>query len=286
MIKEEGLSIINAIEKSIAYLKKYNIDKPKADVEWLVAHVLNYKKLDLYLKYDEFIPKDRIFLLRKLITKRAKRIPLQYLIKEVEFAGIRLKVDNRALIPRPETELFVDLVCDKLEENFSGNIADFGTGTGAIILSICHRIKEAKGIGFEKFSDTIGLFEENISLCNLGNRIESCKFDWNKDELQENGYKLIVSNPPYLSQDEWSQAEPEVKDNEPRHALVAEKDGLSDIIKIVEIAKQSLRPKGILALEIGLGQSEQVKAIIGNSFKVSVLKDYHKINRYILAERI
>ena len=217
--------------------------------------------------------------------QRAKRTPLQYLLKEVEFAGIRIKVDSRALIPRPETELLVEYICHRLGKDFSGKIADLGTGTGAIILALSNQLKQAEGIGYEKFESTISLFKENIALNNLSNRVRPVRFDWHQDEIPPNEYQVIISN-PYLTQQEWEQAEPEVKEHEPIDALVAEEGGLADIAMIIRITKQNLPLGGILSLEIGSSQSEHVKTLLKDSFEVDIIKDYHKINRIVVAKKI
>jgi len=286
MIEENRLTIIQAIEKSAVFLDKYKIEKPKIDAEWIIAHVLGCGRLDLYLKYGELIPAEKILALRELIVQRAKRVPLQYLLKEVEFAGIRIKVDKRALIPRPETELLVENICHRLGKDFSGKIADLGTGTGAIILALCNQLKKAVGFGFDKFECAISLFKENILQNNLEDRVKAFQFDWAKDDFTQHEYQLIVSNPPYLSQDEWERTEPEVKENEPINALISEKNGFADIEKIIGIAKKNLPIGGILSLEIGVGQSEQVKSALADKFEVDILKDYHKLNRFVIAQKL
>ena len=286
MIKEENLTIIQAMERSTAYLEKYGVDQPKKDAEWIIAHVLGCGRLDLYLRYGEFIPENQILTLRDLIMQRAKRMPLQYLLKEVDFAEIRLKVDRRALIPRPETELLTELICTRLGNGFTGKIADLGTGTGAIILALCHQLKQAEGIGFEKFESTISLFKENIALNNLNDRVKPVQFDWHQDKMPPNEYQVIISNPPYLTQQEWEETVPEVKEHEPINALISEKNGFADIDKIIGIAKKNLPLGGILSLEIGVGQSEQVLTLLKDSFEVDIKKDYHKKDRFIIAKKI
>jgi release factor glutamine methyltransferase len=285
-VTEKSLTIIEVIKRSEIYLRKKGVDFPKLDSEWITAHALGCSRLDLFLRFEEILTPPQTLLIRDLVIKRGQRIPLQYILEVMDFAGIQLLVDQRALIPRPETEYLVDIISDRLSDDFDGKVADLGTGTGAIILSLAKRFPKLQGYGFEKSPDALELFRINKERCHLKANIECIQFDWEVDTLNGTPYDLIISNPPYLSKSEWKEAEPEVSRYEPFEALVSEQGGYRDIKKIMEIAKNGLKHNGILALEVGIEHPKLVKAGLGNCFDVSVMKDLQNRDRYILAKRI
>lgn len=282
---EKSLTIIEVIQRSEIYLKKKGVDFPKLDAEWITAHALGCSRLDLFLRFEEILTPPKTLLIRDMVIKRGQRIPLQYIMQIMDFGGIQLLVDKRALIPRPETEYLVDIISDRLGDDFDGKVADLGTGTGAIILSLAKRFPKLKGYGFEKSPDALELFKLNRDRCQLKGNVECIRFDWKVDTLEGTPYDLIISNPPYLSEKEWKEAQPEVSKYEPIEALISEEGGFSDIKKITEIAKQGLKQGGTLALEVGIEHPEQVKAELGNLFDVSIIRDLQNRNRYVLATR-
>lgn len=282
---EKSLTIIEVIQRSEIYLKKKEVDFPKLDAEWIIAHALGCSRLDLYLRFGEVLTPPKALIIRDMVIKRGQRVPLQYILEIMDFAGIQLLVDQRALIPRPETEYMVDIISDRLGDEFDGKVADLGTGTGAIILSLAKRFPKLQGYGFEKSSDALELFKINRERCQLKGNVECIQFDWKEDTLQGTPYDLIISNPPYLSGKEWEDAQPEVSKYEPIEALVSEESGFSDIKKIMEIAKRGLKYKGILVLEVGIQHPDQVEAGLANWFDVSIIKDLQNRNRYVVATK-
>ena len=278
----EHLTHLDILKKSTEYLTKKGIPNSKCDAEWMISHVTKKKKLELYLEYGNFVKEKDINEIRQCIIKRGKRIPLQHIIGKVNFAGYELKCDKRALIPRPETEYFTELINERIAVGYKGKILDFGTGSGAIIITLCIKNKNCKGFGMDKSSNALSLAKENIQLHNLKN-IELQNFDWSTDNLNSS-YGVIVSNPPYLTNNEWNCAEPEVKVFDPKLALVSQENGLSDIHYIIDHAKKSLIKGGLLALEIGIGQKEIITKYMNDKFsKIEVVKDFCHRERYIFA---
>ena len=135
--------------------------------------------------------------IKSLIIKRGRRIPLQHILETIEFYDCKIKTDNRALVPRPETERLVELVAKYYNKDFSGKFLDLGTGSGAIIISLCKLFKNVKGEGLDNSELAIELAKENIRLNSLKNASVKI-YDWNKNELNNN-YDLIISNPPYFN---------------------------------------------------------------------------------------
>lgn len=285
MENNKTLSIVEVVTKSSEYLARKNVPNHKIDAEWLVAFVLGCKRMDLYLRFGEILPSNLLSEIKALVILRGSRVPLQHILGQVQFAGLTLKSDSRALIPRCETEYLVDFLYHKLHADFKGKVADLGCGSGAIILALCSLMPHASGCGFDNSKDALSLAKENLSLCKLGSRVCLKDFDWRKQNRLSEEYDLIVSNPPYLSYDEWSQAEPEVKIHDPQKALVAQNGGLSDIEYIIELASNSLAPGGCLAMEFGAAQSELVGELLSDGFSFEVISDQFLVRRFVLAMR-
>ena len=219
--QSQNLTIIEVIQRSEVYLKKKGVEFPRLDAEWMTAHAMGCSRLDLYLRFEEILAPEQVLVVRDMVIKRGKRVPLQYILEVMDFAGISLRVDQRALIPRPETEYLIEVLSDRLMSDFDGQVADLGSGTGAIILSLAKRFPKLKGCGFEKSPQALELFKENRDFCQLSDNVRCKQFDWNKDTLADSSFDLIISNPPYLSDQEWKETQPEISGHEPIDALVA-----------------------------------------------------------------
>jgi len=281
----EGLTILEVISKSSQYLKRKGISRYKTDSEWLVAFALKCKRMDLYLRFGELLGDEILDVIKNLVIKRGKRIPLQHILGEVHFAGLTLKSDRRALVPRFETEFLVDYLKNQLSSAFSGKIADLGCGSGAISLSLGALMPNAKIWGFDKSISALALANENLSLCKLEGQVFFEEFDWLANASLAGQYDLIVCNPPYLTQKEWQEADPEVRLHDPKEALISQKNGLNDLEHVVSIASNSLNKDGHLALEFGLNQADAVEELLNGTFDVDIVKDQYLVRRFAFASK-
>ena len=278
----EHLTLLDVINRSTEYLNKRGVTNSKGDVEWIISHVTQMGKLELYLNFGNFINKEDLNKIRQCIIDRGKRIPLQHILGKVNFAGNELLCDRRALIPRPETEYLTELIKERFSTECNGKILDLGTGSGAIIITLCLSWENCEGYGMDKSLKALSLAEENIKLHDLKN-IKLQKFDWSTDNLCYS-YDVIVSNPPYLTNDEWCGAEQEVKEFDPKDALVSQENGLSDVYHIIKHAKKHLKKNGLLALEIGIGQKNKlIQNLNGEFTKIQSVKDFCNRERFIFA---
>lgn len=249
-------TLLQILDKTADFFKSRNIENPRLDAEYLLAHGLNCKRLDLYLRFDEVLSDEILNKLRTLVKRRSNKEPLQYILGEVDFYNVKLKVDKRVLIPRPETEYLVEKLVQHYKEKFPKRILDLGTGSGAIILALT---KAFEGIDFS--SQAVDVSEEALKLAQenaLLNKLDGCINFINSSWLGDvsGRFDLIVSNPPYLTKEEWETAQEEVKDFEPISALVAESEGLSDLTSIISEAIHYLLPDGMLVVETGINQHE------------------------------
>jgi release factor glutamine methyltransferase len=280
------ISINRVLERSSQFLANRGVSSSKCDAEWIVSKVLNRSRMELYLNYGEILNEEKLDQIRKLVVARGRRVPLQHLLKTVDFAGLSLICDHRALIPRQETEQLVEILTQTISPSFGGNIMDLGTGSGAIIIALCHLLPNAQGFGLEKCKKAISLAKENVIQCKLDGRIELLEFDWNEGELPDIEVDLLVSNPPYLDQLEWITAEEEVKLHDPYDALVSENKGTSDLLRVIELASRKLNTGGILALEFGCNHADIAVAAMEGVFKVKICRDYSQRRRFSIAIKL
>ena len=280
----EQFSALEILRKSSTFLSKKGIKSAKIDAEWIICNFLKIKKLDIYLDKHVISDEETLNKIRHAISRRAKREPLQHILGYVEFHGIMLKCDKRALIPRFETEQLVDLISSNLPVGFQGSILDFGTGSGAIIISLAKIYPHAKCLGIDKSVNCISLAKENVILNKCDQHVDIIQYDWNNSSIYLDRVNVIVANPPYLSEKEWLDTEPEVKEHDPKDALLSRKEGIYDLEKIIDIAPSLLCKSGLLALEIGHNQSEYLLKMLNKHFRKSFIKkDFTGKRRFLLA---
>lgn len=247
------LSILDILQRTEGYFAQAGIERPKVEAEWLVACTLGLKRLELYLQHERPLTEPELAKLRPLVKRRAQREPLQYLVGTADFAGLKLACDQRALIPRPETEALVDLLIEgtrRGEWPAPARIVDAGTGTGAIALALAQAFPSAHVMGLDQSPDALALAHDNAAALAMEERVAWQASDWLAALTEPVDW--IVSNPPYLTASEWAQAAPEVRDHEPKAALVAADEGLRDLQTLLQQALAHLRPGGLLALETGI----------------------------------
>lgn len=245
------LTVLEIIKRTTEFLATKGVASPRLNAELLLGHVIGRRRMQLYLEFERPLTAAELDQLRPLVRRRGQQEPLQYVLGEAEFRGLRLKVDRRALIPRPETELLVELV-----HTWAGTQApvlralDLGTGSGAIAVALATLWPGAAVVAAERCPEALTLARENFAALGLEGRIQPVAATW-FDGVPAGPYDAIVSNPPYLTAAEVAATAPEVREHEPRAALEAPEEGLADLRAILEAAPGYLRPGGLLALETG-----------------------------------
>jgi release factor glutamine methyltransferase len=279
-------SILEIVRKTSEYLAAREVENPRLNAEWLVGHALGLKRMQLYLQFERLLTEEELVRIRPLVRRRAAREPLQYILGETPFAGLTLKCDRRALVPRPETEQLVELTRARLAEGGPpARILDLGTGTGALALALARAYPEAEVTAVDLSPDALALAAENATRNGLEGRVRWMSGSWYAALPEGTRYAVIVANPPYLSAAELAETAPEVRDHEPRGALEAGEDGLADLRHIITGASAWLEPGGLLALETGIAQHaalEQAVAAAGLESFASV-RDLSDRHRYIFA---
>ncbi|TVR47038.1 MAG: peptide chain release factor N(5)-glutamine methyltransferase [Puniceicoccaceae bacterium] len=282
------LRVLDVVRKGADYLASKGVETPRLDAEWLAASALGLDRMQLYLQTDRPLAEGELEAIRAGFRRRARREPLQHILGEWPFDGLSLKVDRRALVPRPETEQLVERIAEEAAGNPPVRILDLGTGGGALALALARRFPEAEVTGLDTSAEALDLAEENAVRNGLADRVRWIRSDWFAGLGQTAGFNLVVANPPYLTEEEWATAEPEVKDHDPRVALVAADDGCAELLRILQEAPARLAPGGRLYLETGIAQGERLRAEArsGEAWKTfRVLEDWSGRPRFFAAER-
>ena len=259
-------SLLDLLKKSTEFLAKKGIGNARLQSELIFAGTLGCRRLDLYLQFERPLTQAQTDVLRERIVRRARREPVQYIVGETDFRTLTLKCDSRALIPRPETEELVGYALEKLAAGTPARVLDLGTGTGAIALAVAAERPETHVVAADISADALALARENFTL-NFEKKGVPADVEFLRSNWFENitgTFDAIISNPPYLTDAEWESAEPEVREREPRNALVAENDGLADLEKILRGARERLAPGGFVALETGIAHHARLEEIARN----------------------
>jgi release factor glutamine methyltransferase len=280
------LPLLEILRKTTDFFRTKGIDSARLDAEVLVAHALGIKRMDLYLQFERLLTDAELDAIRPLVKRRGQREPLQHILGETDFFDLKLKTDRRGLIPRPETELLLELVT-KAFDSAPARILDLGTGTGAIALALAKFWPESAVVAVDRSAEALALARENAQKLALADRVEFRESDWFAALAGEAPFQLIISNPPYLTAAEVAAAEPEVRDHDPVAALVAERDGRADLETIIRGAPAFLAPGGLLALETGIAQHAELTAFAAPFGYTSVesKRDLTDRERFLLLRR-
>lgn len=280
------MNIRHVLESTIEFFEKHQIPGARLDAEVLLAYVLEMDRIQLYVKYDLPLKEDELQAYRELVLKRVKRLPVAYLIGKKEFMSLELIVNEKVLIPRPETELLVEEIIDYCKEEYKEpNIVDIGTGSGAIVVALGHNLKGARVLGIDISEEALQVANTNINKHDLQERVRVIRGDLLEPLIkrEKNNVDIVVSNPPYIDKSELNALPPEVK-HEPRIALDGGPDGLTYYRKIVYQSSIVLKDGGSLFLEIGDKQGRDVKALFDGTWDDVILRqDYAGHDRIIHA---
>lgn len=278
------LTVLEIIKRTTGFFEQRGVESARLNAELLIGHALGLKRMALYLQFERPLTESELEQIRPLVKRRGNREPLQYITGETEFAGLKLKVDARALIPRPETERLVELLPGKLPAP-PARILDLGTGSGALALALAKIYPDATVTAVDLSEAALALARENAAATGLAARVTFLASDWFAVLPAGAQFSLIVANPPYLSDEETVAAQPEVKDFEPRAALSAGPDGAAALERIIGGARPHLAPGGVLACETGIAQHPALLALAAQAgfARTESLRDLTGRDRYLLA---
>jgi release factor glutamine methyltransferase len=262
------MTVLEILQSTAAYFEKRGVETPRLNAEHLLAHVLKRKRIELYLEFERALTEAELAPLRELVKRRGQGEPLQHLLGTVEFAGRVFLCDKRALVPRPETEQLVELLKSQIP-NPKSQILDVGTGSGVIALSLAANFPDAKVTATDVSEDALALARENAERLGLTNRVEFLTGDLLI--YVNHVYDLIVANLPYVAAVDRAGLSREVL-HDPEVALFGGERGDEVVRRLIEAVPGKLKPGGLLALEVGLGQADDLAALMAE-------KNYHDIRK-------
>jgi release factor glutamine methyltransferase len=277
------MTLLEVLQSTTRYFEKRNIESPRLNAEHLLAHAFGRKRIDLYLEFERTLSESQLAPLRELVRRRGSGEPLQHLLGTVEFCGRIFRSDNRALVPRPETEQLVDLLISRFQSQIAGaRVVDVGTGSGVIALSLAAQFPTAQVVGVDISDDALTLARENADRLGLTGRVQFVRS--NLLENVQPGFGLIAANLPYVSSGDREKLSREVL-HDPEVALFAGASGDELVQELIAQAPSQLLPGGILAMEIGIAQSEVLIAALEkkNYRDISAEKDYSGVIRFLFA---
>ena len=269
------------------YFGTRGIDSPRLDAEVLLSHVLGKERIYLYVHFDEPLEAPELAAYREYIKQRVARQPVAYIIGRREFMGLSFRVTPAVLVPRPDTEILVQAALDRLAAKPAARIADIGTGSGAIVLSLLYYRKELQASAVDISADALAVAAENAASLGVAERVMFCEGDL-LAPLAGQQFAAIVSNPPYIPTADIAGLAPEVRTAEPMGALDGGADGLVFYRRLVADAPALLASDGFLAMEVGIHEAAPVAALAqasGAFARTEVLKDLAGIERVVVCWR-
>ena len=284
---EKRWTVMEMVGWTANYLGEKGFHNPRLNAELLLAGALGIKRLDLYLQYDRPLKAEELAAFKERLRRRAKREPLQYIDGKAAFRDLWLAVDPRVLIPRPETEGLVQAVLDWAAGRDALSALDVGTGSGAIALALATEGPFARVVASDLSADALEVARANREAAAPGAPVELRQGSLFAPVAGER-FDVIVSNPPYVGDEERAGLDAEVRDWEPAGALFAGVGGLDVLRPLVAGAAAHLSPGGLLAMEMGAGQADAVCALVRDTGAFTdprVVRDLSGRDRIVMAEK-
>ena len=268
-----------AIVLGESILRKADIVDAKTDSWLLLAMACKIDHTYYYMHIDEEMTEEQAREFEVLIKKRAERVPLKYITGEQEFMGLTFHVNSNVLIPRQDTETLVEEALKVVRPGMK--IMDMCTGSGCVLISILKNAHDIEGIGYDISKQAINVAKENAKLNEVPAVFERSDLF---EDVVENDFDVIVSNPPYIPTDVIATLMPEVAEFEPREALDGKGDGLYFYSKILEQCKNYMKPDGYVLFEIGCKQGDSVSTMmrLAGFSEVHVIKDLARNDRVVM----
>lgn len=274
--------ILDLLKVTEEHFIKNGIQSARLNSEMLLCSTLNTKRINLYLDFEKPLTAEELENFRERVKRRLAGEPLQYILGETEFYGLKFKVNPSVLIPRQETELLPDKAIELIQSGKYENprILEIGTGSGCISIALASKILCAVD-AIDVNEDAIETAQKNSAANNTQDKITFINKDFLKDTNSFDGYDFIISNPPYIPVNEFDGLEKQVRDFEPRHALTDDGDGLVFYRKFIETLSKTSSHVNIL-IEIGDGKKEKVEALLKESGIEHIFyKDLMNIDRVV-----
>lgn len=282
-------SVAEALDRATRSLSEAGVDSPRRSAELLAERAFGISRLGLIVRKKDEVGAEQQAALDALVERRAKGEPVAYLLGEKEFFGLPFAVTPDVLIPRPETEVIVEEALRLFPADSALCFADFGTGSGALAVALAHVFPRATGLAVDSSAGALDIARANARTNGVGHRLTFLCADFTALALAPASLDLIVANPPYVTEAEYAEVSREVRDFEPRAALVSPDAGLAHIRGLLPVAASALKPGGTLFCEHGCGQGQAVlelalQPVLGFA-SAAILPDYAGLDRVLRALR-
>ena len=282
----ESWTIKRLLEWTTEHLKKSGRSSPRLDAEILLSAALSCQRIELYTNFESEPTEEQKTVFRDYVKRRAAGEPVAYLVGFKEFYSLKFAVNRSTLIPRPETELLVVEALDWMKaENKPVAVCDVGTGSGAIAVVVAKHEPNCRITAVDISEDAIAVAKENAEKHAVSDRVE-----FRVSDLLQNiagPLDLVLSNPPYVSDSEYEQLDPELKNYEPRTALVAGINGTEIVERLIPQAYEKLQPCGAIFIEISPMIADKVAALFSDDqwSDVKIIKDLAELKRIVCAQK-
>jgi release factor glutamine methyltransferase len=285
----QAWTIRDLMKFSIDHLQRHGFDEARLAVELLLSHALHCQRIELYTHFEKPLSKDELKQFRSLFERRLNHEPVQYIVGTTAFMGLHLRVDPRVFIPRPETETLVEqvmLLCNQRKADETLSILEIGTGSGNIAVALAKLIRDVEVTSIDTSGEALEVARGNATLQGVAERIsfqQMSVFDSSMEKLTVR-FDQLVSNPPYVSVEEWEHLEPEIRRFEPRGAVSDSGDGYEFFRRITSIARGVLKKEGHVIVEVGEGQAEKVQGLFrdANLSDVRAVNDLQDVPRVVI----
>jgi release factor glutamine methyltransferase len=283
------VTVLEVIQRSTEFLQQKGVESPRLQIELMLAHVLKFPRLKLYLNFERVLSDTEISELREMVRRRAAREPIQHILGSTYFCGLEIKCSKAALVPRPETELLAERAWKFLTALNSESPAalDIGTGTGCIAIALAANAPSAHVHAVDVSAEALALAKENAARHHVSDRITFYEGDAFAALPAGVQFDLIVSNPPYIPSAEIVTLQPEVRDFDPTPALDGGPDGLDFYRRIARETPAFLKLHGKLMLEFGDGQADALRKMFSQEKWIvdEIMADYSSRPRILIARR-
>ena len=278
------MTVLQVLQNTADFFARKGIESPRLNIEHLLADALGKRRIDLYLEFDRTLSEKELVPLRAKVQRRVDGEPLQYLLGSWDFFGRAFRTDERALIPRPETEILVEIALKviRTQPSSRNGLLDIGTGSGVLAITLALECPSLSVIGSDVSALALNLARENAAAKGLERRIE-----WVESDLLQSvtgPFDFLVANLPYIPTAELPKLAPEVR-RDPSVALDGGPDGLAVIRRLVQDAPKVLTGGAFVILEVGFDQADRVADLMrAQKFRdISVESDYQGVRRFVTA---
>jgi release factor glutamine methyltransferase len=255
-----GLTFDQLRREAARHLSELGIETSAVDAKLLLTHAAGYSAAELIANGGEKVPAAVYERFETMLARRQAREPIAYIVGKQAFWSLEFTVDQNVLIPRPETEGVVECALDLIKNIPTPTICDIGTGSGAILISLLHERQYARGVGVDISTNALEIARKNAEIINVADRITFLKSDYLEEVVDQ--FDLIVSNPPYITDEAMLQLATDVHRYEPGLALEGGRDGLQAYRRIINGLAAKLTPGGFVVFEIGYDQGDDVSKLL------------------------